>query len=214
MTRIPLPALAFGALTLVVGLVYGYRTDRWQSSVELDDAVRRLDSVPASFGDWKGEPQHFDEEALRHAGIKGHKGFRYRNVVTGRDISMLLVCGRSGPISVHTPDVCYGGAGYVPISGEQKLSVNANDREYTIRLLQLKPPATAGKVPIEVCWSWNGGDGWISPDNQRIALSRYAVVYKLYVVHEVRKSGAEPTTDASVAFLKTFLPELNRLFAR
>ena len=26
--------------------------------------------------------------------------------------SVLLVCGRPGPVSVHTPDVCYAGVGY------------------------------------------------------------------------------------------------------
>src|SRR5262249_35384861 len=214
MTRMPLPALAFGVLTLVAGLVHGYRTDRWRESAELDAAIQRLDDVPASFGEWKGEPQQFDVETLRHAGIKGHKGFRYRNAVTGQAVSMLLVCGRSGPISVHTPDVCYGGAGYVAMGREKKLSVSTNNRECAISSLEFKPPATAGRGNIEVCWAWNGGDGWVSPDNPRLVLSRHAVVYKLYVVRDVRQATAQGTTEPSVVFLKSFLPELERLLAR
>ncbi len=214
MTRSLLPALAFGVLTLIAGLVQGYHTHRWGPSADLDDAVRRLDDVPMSFGDWKGEPQRFDEETLRRAGIKGHKGFRYRNVVTGEVIQTLIVCGRSGPISVHTPDVCYGGAGYVAAGGGQKKEVNVNGRDYAISSLRFKPPATATQMPIDVCWAWNGGNGWQSPDNPRLVLSGHPVLYKLYVVRDIRTSAPQPATDPSVAFLRDFLPELERLFSR
>src|SRR5262245_12181781 len=125
MTRMLFPALTFGALTLVAGFVHGLHTNRWHASADLDDAVGRLDVVPAEIGDWKGEPEFFDEESLRHAGIMGHRGFKYRNVVNGEVVRMLIVCGRSGPISVHTPDVCYGGAGYQAVGDRQKKTVNS-----------------------------------------------------------------------------------------
>ena len=37
---------------------------------------------------------------------------QYENTKSGTKIGLLLVCGRPGPVSVHTPDICYPGAGY------------------------------------------------------------------------------------------------------
>ena len=30
------------------------------------------------------------------------------------DATALILCGRPGPVSIHTPDVCYRGLGYEP----------------------------------------------------------------------------------------------------
>jgi hypothetical protein len=213
MARTIYPSLAFGTLVLVAGLVHGLHTNRWHASDSLDEAVGRLEMIPTSMGDWVGERHDFDEESLRRAGIRGFKGFRFTNRVTGDVVSMLLVCGRSGPISVHTPDVCYGGAGFEAMGGKQTKELSVGDRSYVVSSLRFKPPASMGRTPIDVAWAWNAGDGWKSPDNPRLVLSGHPAVYKLYVVCNVR-SGLEPASDPTVAFLKTCLPVLERLLAR
>src|SRR5260370_19693220 len=112
MIRTNLPIVLFAAMTLGAGVYHGLRTDRWRTSSELQNAIGRLDGVPSSLGDWHGEAEPLDAEDLKRAGIKGHISYRFRNVVTGEKVSMLIVCGRSGPIAVHTPEICYGGAGF------------------------------------------------------------------------------------------------------
>src|SRR5260370_5182040 len=113
MSRSYLPLIVFAGLVLAAGTIHGALTDRWSASTSVAEAARRLDAVPQTLADWHGEEAPLDTDnlqSLQSAGIKGHLSRRYRNIVTGERISLLIVCGRPGPISVHTPDICYGGA--------------------------------------------------------------------------------------------------------
>ena len=201
-------------MVLAAGVVQGVRTDRWRASSDLDAAVKRLDAVPATLGDWHGEKQTYDVQDLTRAGIKGHVSYRYRNVVTGDRVSMLIVCGRSGPISVHTPDICYGSAGFVAVGDKLQKEIPIDqDRTLQVWALRFKAPSTLASAPLEVNWAWNGGKGWIAPQTSRWTFSGYPVLYKLYAVRET-SSLADQKRDPTVSFLQTFLPELEKLLAQ
>src|SRR5262245_45471716 len=96
------------------------RTDRWKPHAGLEDAAARLENVPIDFGEWRGKRQKLDDEGFTRFGIKNYFACEYRHARTGFTVSVLLVCGRSGPISVHTPDVCYKAIGFEP-SGDPEL---------------------------------------------------------------------------------------------
>src|SRR5690348_2531079 len=102
------------ALAVVVasGVAHGLWTGRWGQPHQLEPAVARLGRVPAAVGDWEGRELPLNRQTLAVAEVAGHVSRRYQNSRTGESVLMLLVCGRPGPISVHTPDVCYEGAGY------------------------------------------------------------------------------------------------------
>src|SRR4029453_11021427 len=116
----PAPVLLSLTLVVALGVGYGLATDRWGASDELSRALVGLGRVPATFGDGVGEDVPFEAEDMARVGIKGCVFRRYQNVRTGEVVSFLLVCGRGGPISVHTPDVCYAGAGYRQVVDERK----------------------------------------------------------------------------------------------
>ena len=107
MRRTPLPLLVFGALVHCRRHNARHRPSG-RSSTNIADAAARLDGVPRTLGDWRGEEEPLDAADLQRSGIRGHFSCRYRNIVTGEKIWLLILCGRSGPISVHTPDICYG----------------------------------------------------------------------------------------------------------
>src|SRR5438105_6868432 len=100
------PVLACTAAVAALGIAHGWWTDRWGPSERLQRSVAVLDRVPVSFGDWVGEDVPCASQEVDRAGIQGCVCRKYRNVQTGEVVSALLVCGRGGPISVHTPDVC------------------------------------------------------------------------------------------------------------
>src|SRR5260370_19734433 len=103
--------LIAGAVLLVDGYVYGLWTGRWNDSNELAAATARLDRVPMNFGNWKGEALELEPKVLEQAGFSGYVLRRYENTRTKAVVSLLVACGRSGPLSVHTPEVCYRCAG-------------------------------------------------------------------------------------------------------
>jgi Protein of unknown function (DUF3485) len=209
-----LPALAFAVLVTASGVLHGLHSDRWKPSGGVAEAVQRLELVPAVIGDWRGQDGVIDAETLARGGIKGHIYRRYRNERTGATVDLLIVCGRPGPISVHTPDVCYEGAGYqaagTPALREIRLADGRTQPLWSLRFR--KPGVAAGQ--LEVVWAWTGGAGWIAPDNPRFATARYPALYKLYAIREIPPAKRpEKEADPASEFLAMFLPQVERILA-
>src|SRR5437764_13900048 len=102
------------ALLLIVGtgLAHGLWTNRWLRTTEPQTSAARLDKLPLNFGDWQGTDYQVNPAALALGEIVNYKQRLYRNRSTGQEFTVLVVCGKPGPISVHTPEVCFPGAGY------------------------------------------------------------------------------------------------------
>src|SRR3954469_4176877 len=91
---------------LVSGLVHGRWTDRWTRSAAPDEAASRFELLPQEVGDWEGQtievkPTRADEQ------IAGTLQRRYTNRRPGQAVAIALVCGRPGPVSIPSPDICY-----------------------------------------------------------------------------------------------------------
>src|SRR4051812_35648701 len=100
------------SLALVAaGLVHGFWTDRWVASTELQTASQRLADIPYAIGDWQGTDIEV-RPGSAGAGVTGCIQRAYKNRRTGAQVSMALVNGRPGPVSIHTPEACYGASGY------------------------------------------------------------------------------------------------------
>src|SRR4051812_44424328 len=108
--RRSLPLIAAALVVGLSGYAHGLRTGRWVTDRQVRDAVARVDRVPMGFGDWSGRPGKLDRATLDAAGVAGGLVRRYDNR-RGEAVSVMLLCGRSGPVSVHPPEVCYQGSG-------------------------------------------------------------------------------------------------------
>jgi hypothetical protein len=213
MFRVLLPSVVFVALVLAAGVGQGLQNERWRPSADVEAAALRLENVPVTFGNWRSEPVPLADD-LTHIGIQGYSSKRYLNNVTGDVVTVLIVCGRPGPISVHTPDVCYGTAGYtaagdlhlkeIPIAGRKGLSVWAQP---------FKRPATQSASNIEVNWAWLAGNEWVAPENSRLSFAGYSALYKLYVVRDLPAMASSNKRDSSALFMSEFLPALEKVLA-
>jgi hypothetical protein len=203
-------AAVVGSAALVVcGIVHGYWTDRWAPPVEVGQAAERLDAIPLHLGEWEGEVEEV-RPGDAGAGVAGCIRRRYIHRQTGATISLFLVCGRPGPVSIHTPDVCYGASGflvsthgrYEPPSGDSMWKADATRTSAT------------EETRLRLYWGWSDGSAWRAADDPRVQFARRPVLHKLYVVRELtggnEPSGAEPCEE----FLQTLTPVLQRvLFA-
>src|SRR5262245_30731902 len=95
-----LPLLAAFLLLALSGIVHGLWTGRWGPSPDLRAAAARCEEVPATVGDWEGHPFELDRRVLAAAEVQGYASRRYVNRRTRESVSVLLVCGRPGPMSV------------------------------------------------------------------------------------------------------------------
>src|SRR3954454_15836020 len=101
MLRILSPVVTV-AVVVAAGLVHGFWTDRWGVGEAVAEAAASLDRVPRSIGDWQAEPLDGDQSNV--PGVAGQLYLSYVNRITGDSISVALVCGRPGPVCIHTPD--------------------------------------------------------------------------------------------------------------
>jgi hypothetical protein len=214
----PLPrpwllVLAGFAVILTAGLVHGLWTDRWTSPRAIEEACARLRSFTPALAGWALEDQEMADSTIAKAEVSGYRRWRCVRQSDGQVLTVLLLCGRFGPLSVHTPDVCYGGVGYqvtgkiarttFPVPG-----LEAPAELWTAIFRKENNPIAA---PLRIYWSWHDSESWKAPDFPRLSFRRALVLHKLYVVHEI---GDENAQGVGEALLQQLLPELERkLFA-
>jgi hypothetical protein len=198
-------ALAAGTV-LAAGLAHGLATDRWSLSNEPAASAARLADVPVDLGPcWHmGEQEELDKQVLVIADIAGYLNRTVRNHCTGDQLRMLLVCGRWGPISVHPPEVCYGGAGFELLEQQKRtLSVGLKAPAQFSYGQFHKRGAAAGD--LQIFWAWSSDGTWIAepprwrfPHGQRL--------FKLYIIRPM--TSDDPEGRVAMDFIKTLLPEL------
>jgi hypothetical protein len=201
----------------VAAAVYeGLRSDRWGKSEDLVEAAKRLENVPAEFGDWTSETVEMDEKVLRVAEAAGHVSRIYKNRKNRAEVSVLLLCGRTGPIGAHTPDVCYAGSGYEMVGQPEKKTLpfgtNSAATYWSVRFEKKSLDA----IPQRVCWMWGNDGDWQAATNPRSEFALKKSLYKLYVTRG--ETNLLPTRDTQPdpiqEFLKDFLPEVKTALAK
>jgi hypothetical protein len=203
--------IAVAVIVLVAsGLVHGFWSERWHPSVALVEAEARVERVPMVVGDWKAETIDTDQGAFRQAGAQRFWTRSYVNTRKNTSILVILMCGRAGRMAVHTPEVCYRGAGYELGRKEEAVRILSSQGTglgsfWTARFF--KPTGLASD--LRLFWGWNDGTGWQASANPRWDFGGKPFLYKLYVSHEAPAAG-RLATDGAQDFLRQFLPELNK----
>jgi hypothetical protein len=200
------------ALFVCSGIVHGLWTNRWTAPPEVEAAVRKLDSVPMTLGDWEGENLPMSERDKVMAGGAGYLLRRYKNRATGSVVTVFLVCGRSGPVSVHTPDVCLAGSGYTHTGGDDDYPVGVDSLPHPARFAIGNFQAEESPAPdlLRTFWSWHADGAWQVPGNPRRAFARHPVLHKLYLIRRLARPDEPVNADPCLDLMKGLLPELQR----
>jgi len=209
------PAYTVAALALIVGsgLVHGAWTNRWRTSPALAELAARLDSVPTVLGDWTATSRAIPSRQMAITGAVGQISRVYTNPIKGLTVSVLLLCGLPGNISVHTPDICYPGAGYT--LGDPERFVHRYGVPERTAEFQTAIASRAGTNPsrLRLYWAWHGSSGWSAPENARWAFAAEPMLSKLYIVRETGGVAVDPKDDPSTQLLSLLLPELDRVMS-
>lgn len=197
------------ALLALSGIVHGLWTGRWGPSVDLQAAASRCNNLPMNLDEWEGHNLEVDSRQLAVAEVAGYVSRQYVNRRTGDQVTMLLVCGRPGPISLHPPDICYRGAGYEVVGNPERRRVTLDGGSEGAEFLTA-PFTKPGPAPetLRIFWSWSNTGPWLAPENPRIAFSRSPALYKLYVVRRVSRPNESPDEDPCLDFLRVLIPRL------
>ncbi len=214
MTSRTLPYIVAMALILGSGVVAGVRANRWGNQSGLADASAKLDLVPLQIGDWKGEPGELSPRIIEQAEVSGYLLRRYRNAKTKADVSIFLGCGRPGPVSVHSPEVCYVGGGYEIVGETRQFPVSAifKDTPGALQATDFRNPPSQTGGYLRIYWAMTATGEWEVPRNPRVAFATAPVLYKLYVYRSLANPAEKLESDPCVDLIRELLPELNKAF--
>lgn len=204
-----LPLLLLLAGVAGSGIAHGLWSGRWNVSDGAERAAARLPDVPLTIGDWDGQMGELSPRHLSVAELSGARLCEYVNRRTGSVVSTLLVCGRPGPVSVHTPEVCYAGAGYEAVGARTRYS-NPSLPGAAFWLCDFQKPNTATLDRLRIFYSWSINGPWSAPENPRLAFFRQPALYKLYVIRQMAQVDEPLEDDPAVEFLKVFLPQVEK----
>jgi hypothetical protein len=135
----------------------------------------------------------------------------YVNQKTGQAVSVLLMCGPFGPMSVHTPDVCYRAAGFDAVAppARREVATEAGPpgevRHAVFRKLESAVPRH-----LRICWSWSADGPFRAPDRPRVTFRGKPALYKLYVLREVAAPDEALDADPCLELLGRLLPAMER----
>ncbi len=203
------PLLTVLAVVLSSGALHGVWTNRWVPSGALERATARLADLPMTLGDWDGQADELDARQAATAEVSGSVLRRYVNRRTGAVVSVLLVCGRPGPLCVHVPEVCYRGVGYEPAGARVKLAAPAGAGElWACRYVKRQPSGV--EEHLQVLHAWNATGKWEASDSPRLRFARHPALYKLLLVRQVPRDDEPLEEGPSAEFLKAFLPAAER----
>jgi hypothetical protein len=200
------------SLALVAsGLVHGFWTDRWQAPAETREAADQLEQLPLELGDWHGQSLPV-KPGQAGQGVAGCIQRCYVNDKTTA-VVLVLVCGRPGPVSIHTPEACYVASGY-NLGSRSRVRLADGDAAPELWTADaLRTNATEEKR-VRLFWGWNDGRGWTAAEDPRVQFARRPVLHKLYVLRDLT-ANERPREEPCQDFLRVLLPVLDRtLFAQ
>ena len=189
----------------------------WQAhrlARRLDDGRRGprvdLDTIPRALGPWRGAPTVIDEQIARGTGADQIVTRRYVNQDTGVAVDVILLYGPAAEMSIHSPEVCYPSAGYLPVGDSAAKVVKAEGGDVPFRSLVYRKGEGASADLQEVYYTWRYDGRWSPEVGIRKRFERIPSMYKVHVARRLTDHERRDVGNPCEAFLAALLPELQR----
>ncbi|APZ94636.1 exosortase-associated EpsI family protein [Fuerstiella marisgermanici] len=202
-----------GTAALVVGKfadssINGFDT---ADKSDLNNAVARLHDIPTDIGNWSSSSDaELTEREQEVAGISGYVRRHYTNPRIGYSVHLTVLCGASGPISVHPPTACFEGIGYTLASGPTPTLIKSDDGNSANEFNKSSFRQGDASVPeiVRVFWGWGTDGAWKAPSNPRFEFRGKSYLYKIYVTDSRIDTGEDSALPQIETFLKDALPAI------
>lgn len=205
--------IVVAAVTITVTRYAGALTGRWGDFEGMDKARTVLKSLPMEIGDWKAENEgKLDETSINMLRIRDSYVFRtYKNEQTQSVVHFTLMVGPAGKITVHTPEICFGGKDYEkqssPFSVPMDVQLSSGkDIADTFWRIDFKGRSLDTNNSISFYYGVSTGEDWLAVEDTRSAFQQFRYVYKLQAEAFSRSGGDEDTVKQ---FLADCLPTIH-----
>jgi hypothetical protein len=198
------------ASTVAAGIFHRRMTNSWQTSPAARVAAERLKAMPvADFGNWRLDRQtEFTPDVLAILEQPAYLSRVYQHVQTGDTVTVVVLVGQPGPVSVHTPEICYSSRDYTLAGNRTRREVVAADgHKHQLWNLSLDPNQ-ADQFPLEVVYGWTTGTAWEPADRPRYEFGGLSHLYKIQLAALTQERRGNSDFDPVQDFLTGFLAQL------
>jgi hypothetical protein len=206
------------------GVFDGIRMNRWTPSTELRDAIVNIPTLPLTIGDWVGKDEPMSENEVRKLKAKGMDVTMtrtYTNSRTGEVVSMLIVCGRTGPVAAHTPQACYGLSGFDSPAPAREFSIAgaaesdsdgaSKGSKSSFMWIDFAKPGGLDDSALRIYFSWaDASRSWRAVQDPRREFALSPILYKMYVVEPGRHAAAPTLSDPAPRFISQVIPQFEK----
>ena len=194
------------AVTIATGVVCGHFSQRWGPVPDLLAAGDQLKAMPKQIGSWQlVEDNAMDESIVRMLACSGYVNRKYVDRKSGEDVTVSIVVGPSGPISVHTPEICYSSRDFTPERDPQRVELtDAENRQHTLWSSKFRSNGAVGGNLL-VYYAWLPDDIWTAADSPRFAFAGRPMLFKLQVAASIPPGEPNESRDPVRRFLQDLL---------
>jgi len=206
-------------ITLAVTAIAATFTGRFFEFRGIDEARTSMKALPMEIGRWQAtNERQISDTAVKMLQIQNSYISRtYRHADTQDTVHMTLMVGPAGRITVHTPEICFGGRDYekemtptrVPISVQvQSEDGETTEIQDTFWRLDFVGRSMDINNRISFYWGVSTGDAWqaVERERSRHEFRKLRFVYKLQAE---AYSGAGDDNDTVRRFLEDCLPTIH-----
>lgn len=206
-----LAVVLVAGLTLFSGYLQGRLRNRWGTPADLVAAAQLLEATPTEFGNWKLTKQApLSDNVARMLECAGYVSGSYVDQTTGEVVSAVVLLGPPGPISVHTPEICYSSHDYTQTGERERQEVpNAASSATAFWTLTFHANNLNGDR-LRVYYGWSDGSQWTAAPRPRTTYAGQPLLYKLQLAANLADDAKPGTDDSGIRFLRDFVPVLQR----
>ncbi len=141
--------------------------------------VAATQAIPETIGDWQQTgTRELGENAQSMLQCFTDEIRVYENSQTGRQIQVALIFGPSGPVSVHTPDICYSSREYRALDDRQHVAPENQLLDDQFWAIDFEPRSLEGGA-LKSIYGWSTDGHWQAPEVSRFAYAGEPYLFKV-----------------------------------
>jgi hypothetical protein len=195
-------------LTLFSGYVQGRLSNRWGPTADMKAAAKRFDQIPRKFGSWEmvdEVPMEDRVTEMLELPENGYLNGKFVNQSTGETIDAFIILGPPGPVSVHTPEICYSSKDYDRSDERVAVKIGSGADAHEMWSITLRSNSVH-KDRLRVYYGWGNADRWTAPYSPRFKFGGHGMLFKIQLAALLPPEASGESDDACKRFLEEYLP--------
>jgi hypothetical protein len=199
------------AVTILSGVIQGRMRNRWGPPQDTVAAAEKLAQIPRQFGNWRLQStEKLDKSTENMLECWGYIVRNYVHQTTGDVVSVTVLIGPTGPIAVHTPEVCFASRNYQSREQRKRVTIRGSTGgEDEFWALNFNIDNLRGDV-LRTYYAWSTGGRWTAANDPRFQYVGQPYLYKMQLSSRLSAGIDLESDDPCRKFLQDFLPAVGQ----